>query len=460
MANKKHLNRLRQGPKQWNTWVQSRRAKNPEWQANLAGAALTGANLRGADLRKAVLTAAALRGADLIGADLTEADLTNADLVGATLRGAYLIEANLRKADLRKADLIGANLTIADLAGADLTEANLDGAGLHGAGLRGADLTRANLGSADLTIADLTGANLTKADLRRANLQGTKVDLTEDLIGAGLPEGDGPGRRPGVIRVFGSRTKGRSEKKRNRKKRDREEVVFVRSFPAEGTRRSGWALHVTFGVDLGPLERPDVLVGLVAAVGALAEVAATVGPRVDPPGEGPGRGGPATLTRTSTDGPPGAAVRMVRLDYHNPFLAELLEPLLHWAPHIIGAGTTGGVLLYRDLCKGPDKSVVLSILPLLLLPAARREWLLEQPLRIQERNAKHKMEIAEAKVRERAANEVLFNSEPLNSLAELGQRLSDNGVAAANAAVIEPYAEKLEPLLTSPVQVNAWVAPY
>ncbi|ESA36028.1 pentapeptide repeat protein [Leptolyngbya sp. Heron Island J] len=139
MTNAEHLDRLRQGVKEWNQW----REKNPnvqlDWfQADLSDLKLNGANLCEIDLS----------GGDLMGADLMEADLR-----AANLRGANLALANLRSANLGAANLGAANLSFANL-----SEANLSGATLNYANLSGASLRRARMLDTNFESAILTGA--------------------------------------------------------------------------------------------------------------------------------------------------------------------------------------------------------------------------------------------------------------------------------------------------------------
>ncbi|GAK56068.1 pentapeptide repeat protein [Candidatus Vecturithrix granuli] len=196
MANKKHLELMKQGGKIWNRWRETTDEKKPD---------LSGANLRGADLRNvdlswvnlmeanlqetklawANLRRANLRKADLRRAILREANLSWSNLSWANLREAYLRQANLRKADLSWANLKEANLREADLREADLHEADLRSANLQETDLKEANLREAylsdavfrsaDLGGADLRDADLRGAQLFKSDLSAANLSGCHV---------------------------------------------------------------------------------------------------------------------------------------------------------------------------------------------------------------------------------------------------------------------------------------------
>jgi hypothetical protein len=98
MANKEHLEILKQGVKVWNQW----RKDNPDIMPNLIGANLSGYDLSRYDLSRADLYYAILRDANLSSVDLSYADLTSADLRDANLIGTYL-----RRADLSYADLWG-----------------------------------------------------------------------------------------------------------------------------------------------------------------------------------------------------------------------------------------------------------------------------------------------------------------------------------------------------------------
>jgi hypothetical protein len=136
MANKKHLNILKQGVSVWNEWRKKNKNVRP----------------------------------DLSGANLSKADLSKADLSGADLSGAILVGENLSGADLSGAILVGENLSGADLSGAILVGANLYGANLSKADLSKAILSKANLSGANLYEADLSGADLSGAILVRTNL--------------------------------------------------------------------------------------------------------------------------------------------------------------------------------------------------------------------------------------------------------------------------------------------------
>ena len=126
MANRQHLDTLRQGIEVWNRW----RERNPKVFPDLSHA----------DLKDMVLRGANLAGVNLKGADLRKTTLENTNFSGADLRGVNLQQAQLRKADLSKANLNRANLRQADLQGANLAEASMVGAELGQANLQGAIL--------------------------------------------------------------------------------------------------------------------------------------------------------------------------------------------------------------------------------------------------------------------------------------------------------------------------------
>ena len=171
MANKEHVERLKQGVGAWNAW----RRKDPGEWCDLSEADLRNRTLIGADLSAVDLSNANLRRADLSWANLREACLIEADLIGADLRRAELDGAHFSRANLRSADLRWAGLHKADLQGANLYEANLRGAELIGADLQGANLYGATLMGAKLIGASLTTTALVRADLAWADLTGCRV---------------------------------------------------------------------------------------------------------------------------------------------------------------------------------------------------------------------------------------------------------------------------------------------
>ena len=128
MANKEHLEILKQGVKPWNQW----REEHPEIEPDLWNADLRYSNLWNANLWNADLSNADLSNADLWNADLWNADLSNANLSNADLNDADLNDAILIRADLSNAILIRADLSRATLIGTNLSGATLTGCFIHG----------------------------------------------------------------------------------------------------------------------------------------------------------------------------------------------------------------------------------------------------------------------------------------------------------------------------------------
>jgi hypothetical protein len=145
MADREHLEILKQGVEEWNEW---RRSISPQMLLDLMDADLSGADLMLANLSDVYLIEANLRGANLYGADLS---------------GAELRAANLNRAHLHSVDFWSADLTNADMGGANLGCAQLFVTDLSGADLRGADLSR---------------TNLTRLNLRGTNIKGAKANRT------------------------------------------------------------------------------------------------------------------------------------------------------------------------------------------------------------------------------------------------------------------------------------------
>jgi len=127
MADRKQLQILKRGVRDWNEW------RNKEQGVPQRRMPLIHVDLSGADLRRA----------DLTEADLTDANLSGADISGAILRGTRLRGANLSFANLSKVDLRGAFFIRTFL-----LEANLKGANLGQTNFRGAYLDRANFSEA------------------------------------------------------------------------------------------------------------------------------------------------------------------------------------------------------------------------------------------------------------------------------------------------------------------------
>ncbi len=185
MANKKHLQIIKQGTDAWDRW----REKNLEVKPDLSEADLSGKDLGQAELSGANLSRADLNKTNLGGANLNWAELGGANLSGADLVGAYLSRADLKWANLSEAKLGGADLLEANLSRADLSESDLSGADLRGTDLREANFSRSNLGGANLSGADLRNANLSGAALRGTHVSEANLSRA-DLSGAYLESAD------------------------------------------------------------------------------------------------------------------------------------------------------------------------------------------------------------------------------------------------------------------------------
>jgi TIR domain/Pentapeptide repeats (8 copies) len=150
MANEEHLQKLMQGVKVWNKWMERQAFQRREIQPEFSGADLHGTNLYGVNLRGANLRLANLNGAMLSNADLWSANLYRANLSRANLSGA-----NLGRADLKLAYLVQGDLSLASLIGANLTGANLSGTNLRRAEVDLADLSNCIMSSTMLAALDL-----------------------------------------------------------------------------------------------------------------------------------------------------------------------------------------------------------------------------------------------------------------------------------------------------------------
>ena len=142
MANKEHLDVLKQGVEIWNQW----RQKHPEIQPDFDEA-----NLEETHLGKADLSGASFRRAYLFRTLLDESKLYDSNLQGADLHSASLIKANLSRAALHRAYLHGANLDEANLTGADLVLTDLSETSLNGT-----DLSQTTMWSTRLADVDLS----------------------------------------------------------------------------------------------------------------------------------------------------------------------------------------------------------------------------------------------------------------------------------------------------------------
>jgi len=184
MANKKHLEILKQGVEAWNEWQRGNMPKPDLRRADLRDANLSRADFGRADLSDANLVNANLSEVNLYYSSLSSADLSNANLCGAFLVNADLSNANLSggafliNADLGHANLRGADLRDADLSGANLGRADLSGAALSGAHMRKTDLSGTVLTDVDLDGVTFFGAELWNTELSGANFENARIGRT------------------------------------------------------------------------------------------------------------------------------------------------------------------------------------------------------------------------------------------------------------------------------------------
>ena len=168
VADSKHIEILRRGPRAWNAWRQD----NPSHIPNLDDAALSLSErqlgpINGGpiNLRSACMQRAFFRSANLSAGDLESADLSEANLV----------HARLDRANLKGANLQGAVLDYADFNGAVLMDANLSGASLQHA----QNLTQAQLNDSTCDAATILPPYLEKPTLR---LEVVKQARASELI--------------------------------------------------------------------------------------------------------------------------------------------------------------------------------------------------------------------------------------------------------------------------------------
>jgi hypothetical protein len=159
MANKEHVEILKQGVEVWNNW----RTQNPQIKINLHGANLSRANFHGANM--------------------SEADLGRANFHRTNLGQANFLRTNLGGANLAYADLSEANLSEANLRRAYLNYANLSRADLNGANLRHTAFVRTNFTGATLTQCSIYGISVWNVQLYNAKQENLIIsDRGEPII--------------------------------------------------------------------------------------------------------------------------------------------------------------------------------------------------------------------------------------------------------------------------------------
>lgn len=176
MADQRHLNILKKGVEDWNSW----RQREPDIIPDLRNASLGESHLNHINLSYANLSSAHLGWANLTGAHLEHTNLNGANLQGCKLPGAHLEYANLNYAHLEQANLTGAYLV-----GANLQDARLDGTFLQRASLD--DTTRLDgvtfgntyCGFASLADIKWGGANLAVADWSSLKILGEECKASQ-----------------------------------------------------------------------------------------------------------------------------------------------------------------------------------------------------------------------------------------------------------------------------------------
>ena len=159
MANPEHVEILKLGMENWNSW----RAKGISEKIDLSNEKLAKAVLYSGNLSDVNFSGVHLYLANVSNADCSNANFTNANLDHAFFENSKLNKAVFAGANLINSNLRGADLSEADLSGVNLSNANLSNANLYGANLTGAVLNQTSLQFASMVETNLTDTNLTSA---------------------------------------------------------------------------------------------------------------------------------------------------------------------------------------------------------------------------------------------------------------------------------------------------------
>lgn len=151
MADKFHLEVLRNGVRVWNQW----RENNPQILPDLSHASIGN------------------REENFTGINFSYCNLDYADLADFDLR-----ESNFYKASLEQAELCDSNLSYAIFTSSKLCRAYMSCSNLSYANFRDADLAEVNFVRANLEFANFSGASLEVADLTGASLNGANFENT------------------------------------------------------------------------------------------------------------------------------------------------------------------------------------------------------------------------------------------------------------------------------------------
>ena len=174
MANKQHIEWLREGVDSWNKRRQEESFKPDFDGQKFRDVLVPGTSLEGINLKNGFFREADLTGLNLKRANLEHAQFQDAWLNGVDLRNAKLFEADFSRAVLSYANLSGVDAYSAKFSGADLKNANMQDASLVLATLQDAKFTLSNL-----TKANLSRTSIDNADLATARLIGADITLTQ-----------------------------------------------------------------------------------------------------------------------------------------------------------------------------------------------------------------------------------------------------------------------------------------
>jgi uncharacterized protein YjbI with pentapeptide repeats len=171
MANKEHLEILRQGVRTWNAW----RARHPKMGPDLTNADLRNARLRGVNFADA----------NLSGANLNRANLKRAKLVHANLHNINLKSTDLTEADLSYSFLRESNLSHAIIVETNLNKSNISGSRVYGVSIWNISIDNAL--QSDLIItkpneSEITVDNLEVAQFIHLMLNNRKIRQVIDTI--------------------------------------------------------------------------------------------------------------------------------------------------------------------------------------------------------------------------------------------------------------------------------------
>ena len=190
MANKEHVEILKQGVEIWHQWRVKHGHIVPDLsRANLRGIDLSGANLIGVDLSGANLFEAILIEANLMAAYVAEAVLSRANLSGANLGntshfGYTSFATTPNGANLSKANLTGANLAMTVFNRTILSGTNLSRSIVHSTTFRDVDLSEVKgldtLRHRGPSFIDIHTMNSSKGRIPKVFLQG--VGLPDSFI--------------------------------------------------------------------------------------------------------------------------------------------------------------------------------------------------------------------------------------------------------------------------------------